>query len=57
LQNTQQNEFELNLVKKISVNQTSVDKLASSLGLYVSQVAPKQLKAVYYTAQAGNQIQ
>jgi len=25
--------------------------------LYVSQVAPKQLKAVYYTAQAGNQIQ
>jgi len=44
-------------VKKLSVNQTSVDKLASSIGVYVSQVAPKQLKAVYYTAQAGNQIQ
>ena len=42
LQNTQQNEFGPNLVKKSSGNLTSVDKLANSLGLFVSQVAPKQ---------------
>jgi len=41
LQNTQKNDFGPNLAK-IKSNQTAAEKLASSLGLIVSQVAPIQ---------------
>ena len=40
LQNTQQNDFGPNLAKSIT-KQSAADKLAGSLGLFVSQVTPR----------------